>query len=139
MRPGASWPCVGVALCALVAAVASPRAARSQGVTSDAAERVVIGASGDVLFHTRVVAAARAHGFDHLFAHLGRQIGEDEIAFANLETPLSMDRDPSRGDPPRLGAPPEAAAAMARAGLDVLSVANTHAGDQRHTRRHGPG
>jgi poly-gamma-glutamate synthesis protein (capsule biosynthesis protein) len=36
-----------------------------------------------------------------------------------------------RGDPPRLGAPPEAAAAMRRAGIDVLSLANNHVWDQR--------
>lgn len=94
--------------------------------------RVVIGASGDVLFHTRVVDAARANGgFDHLFASLRPVISEGEIAFANLETPLSTEHAPMRGDPPRLGAPPEAAAAMRRAGIDVLSLANNHVWDQR--------
>ncbi|MEQ8458198.1 MAG: CapA family protein [Sandaracinaceae bacterium] len=94
---------------------------------------VIIGASGDVLFHTRVVEAAAAHGFDRLFAGLRETVSDREIAFANLETPLSVDREPMRGDPPRLGAPPEAAGALARAGLDVLSVANNHAWDQRDT------
>jgi poly-gamma-glutamate synthesis protein (capsule biosynthesis protein) len=93
--------------------------------------RVLIGGSGDVLFHTRVVEVAAQRGFDHLFAGLRETIAPQEIAFANLETPLSVAREPMRGDPPRLGAPPEAAAAMARAGLDVLSVANNHAWDQR--------
>lgn len=94
--------------------------------------RVLIGASGDVLFHTRVVAAAEANGgFDHLFSGLRRIISDEEIAFANLETPLSVHHAPTRGDPPRLGAPPSAAAAMRRAGFDVLSVANNHAWDQR--------
>ena len=93
---------------------------------------VIIGASGDVLFHTRVVASAEANGgFDHLFSGLREVITDSEIAFANLETPLSTDHAPMRGDPPRLGAPATAAAAMQRAGLDVLSVANNHAWDQR--------
>jgi len=96
-----------------------------------APRRVLIGASGDVLFHTRVVEVAAQRGFGHLFSGLREVIAPQEIAFANLETPLSVDREPMRGDPPRLGAPPEAAAAMAAAGLDVLSVANNHAWDQR--------
>ncbi len=91
-----------------------------------------IGASGDILFHTRVLAAAEAHGgFDHVFSGLRGMLSDDEIAFANLETPLSMSRAPMRGNPPRLGAPPEAAGALARAGFDVLSVANNHVWDQR--------
>ncbi|MFK7985903.1 MAG: CapA family protein [Sandaracinaceae bacterium] len=95
--------------------------------------RVTLGASGDLLFHTRVVEVGNRRGYDHLFQGLGRVITEEEIAFANLETPLSVDREPTRGDPPRLGAPPEAAGGLAGAGLDVLSVANNHAWDQRHT------
>lgn len=115
---------LGAAL-ALVAALAS---AQEQAIQP---RRVWIGASGDILFHTRVLATAEAHGWDHVFEGLRSVLSPEEIAFANLETPLSMDRAPMRGDPPRLGAPPEAAEALARAGLDVLSVANNHVWDQR--------
>src|SRR5687768_17519894 len=74
--------------------------------------RVSIGASGDILFHTRVVAATEAQGgFDHLFSSFRELVTADEIAFANLETPLSVARNPMRADPPILGAPPAAAAA----------------------------
>lgn len=98
----------------------------------DRPPRVWIGASGDLLFHTRLLATAEAHGgFDHVLSGLRDILSPEEIAFANLETPLSTDRAPMRGDPPRLGAPPEAARALARAGLDVLSVANNHVWDQR--------
>ncbi|MBX3274800.1 MAG: CapA family protein [Sandaracinaceae bacterium] len=115
-----------LALGCLAAAVARGRAQPA------AARRVVIGASGDVLFHTRVVASARASGgFDHTLSGLRSIVTDAEIAFANLETPLSTEHAPMRGDPPRLGAPPEAAGALARAGIDVLSVANNHAWDQR--------
>lgn len=94
--------------------------------------RIWIGASGDILFHTRVLDAAEAHGMDRVFEGLREVIEPDEIAFANLETPLSMEREPMRGNPPRLGAPPSSAAVLARAGLDVLSVANNHVWDQSH-------
>ncbi|MGF1466877.1 MAG: CapA family protein [Sandaracinaceae bacterium] len=90
-----------------------------------------IGASGALLLHTAVVEAGRARGFGRLVEGLGPVIRPDEIAFANLETPLSEARVPMRGDPPRLGAPPEVAAALGAIGLDVLSVANNHAWDQR--------
>lgn len=119
---------------ALLAAFTSLALAASFGAAQPSApvRRVVIGGSGDVLFHTRVVDAARANGgFDHVFSGLRSVIAEEEIAFANLETPLSTEHAPMRGDPPRLGAPPEAAAAMRRAGIDVLSLANNHAWDQR--------
>ncbi|MEZ4340956.1 MAG: CapA family protein, partial [Sandaracinaceae bacterium] len=118
---------------AYIAALLSVALAASFGRAQPAAtRRVVIGGSGDVLFHTRVVAAAAANGgFDHVFSGLRTVISEDEIAFANLETPLSTDHAPMRGDPPRLGAPPAAAAALNRAGIDVLSLANNHAWDQR--------
>lgn len=93
--------------------------------------RVVLGASGDVLFHTRVVAVGRARGFDHLFAALRPHVAAGEIAFVNLETPLSELRTPGRGNPPILGAPAEAGRALAQLGVDVVSLANNHAFDQR--------
>lgn len=93
--------------------------------------RIAIGASGDVLFHTRVVAVGRARGFDSLFDAVRPQITDSEIAFVNLETPLSETRTPMRSDPPILGAPPEAGAALAHLGVDIVSLANNHAFDQR--------
>lgn len=101
----------------------STAAATSRGVT--------LAATGDVLFHVKVVAAARAHGFDHVLAGLREAIRDEDIAFANLETPLCEDvSDVRTGNPPILGAPAEAAAALAAAGLDVVGVANNHSYDQ---------
>jgi len=122
---------LALTLAALAWVIAAFGSAQDDGGTSEA-RRVVIGASGDILFHTRVLDAAEAHGMDRVFAGLSEIIDPDEIAFANLETPLSMDREPMRGNPPRLGAPPESAQVLARAGLDVLSVANNHVWDQSH-------
>ncbi|UJR82241.1 CapA family protein [Sandaracinus amylolyticus] len=100
-----------------------------------AARAVTIGGSGDLLLHLRVIAAAgyAEHGWDSVLGSLSSIVTPDEIAFANLETPLSMERPPETGSPPILGAPAEAAPALARAGIDVLSVANNHAYDQRAT------
>ncbi len=134
MRRAAVRALLLAALCSLtLAGLGLPVPGAAQPPTSsDGVRRVVIGASGDILFHTRVVASAEANGgFDHTFSGLRSVIYEEEIAFANLETPLSTEHAPMRGDPPRLGAPATAAAAMHRAGLDVLSLANNHAWDQR--------
>lgn len=99
---------------------------------ASSARRVVVGGSGDLLAHVRVVAAGRAAdgGFVHVLGDLREIITPDEIAFLNLETPLSEERTPESGSPPVLGAPPEVAAAMAAVGIDVVSMANNHAYDQ---------
>jgi poly-gamma-glutamate synthesis protein (capsule biosynthesis protein) len=107
-----------------VAAIALPSPAEAQRRT------VTIGASGDVLVHLRVITAAQHSSWDAVISPLGDIVSDEEIAFANLETPLSMDNPPYTGTPPVLGAPPDVAGALARAGLDVLSLANNHAYDQ---------
>jgi poly-gamma-glutamate synthesis protein (capsule biosynthesis protein) len=99
---------------------------------AEAPRTITIGAAGDVLVHVSVIQAAEAHadGFDHVLGELRGVIGEDAIAFVNLETPLSVRVPPHNGHPPILGAPPSVAAALAAAGVDVASVANNHAYDQ---------
>jgi hypothetical protein len=124
------WAKALAAVCVVGALAGVPvRAQRAAERTGD----VTIGASGDLLAHIRVVSAARAapSGFDHVLGALASIVDPSEIAFANLESPLSEERTPETGSPPILGAPPELAGALARAGIDVLSLANNHAYDQR--------
>ena len=101
---------------------------------ASAVRRVTIGASGDILLHLKVIRAASEHtdqgGFAHVFDALRAIIGPDEVAFANLETPLSDRIEAVTGAEPVLGAPPEVASALRAAGVDVVSVANNHAYDQ---------
>ncbi len=93
--------------------------------------RVTIAASGDALFHIKVVKAGRAHGFDHVLRGLRGLHDEDAITYVNLETPLVNDVLPvATGTPPLLGAPGEVADALAGAGVDVAGCANNHAYDQ---------
>ncbi|MFK7990556.1 MAG: CapA family protein [Sandaracinaceae bacterium] len=98
---------------------------------------LTIGAGGDILFHLKVWQSAREHeaegGFAYVFGDLSEIIGDDEVALANLETPLSVRIDPATGDPPVLGAPGSAAAGIAAAGFDAVSVANNHSYDQTAT------
>lgn len=113
-------------------AAAQPEARSEPESEPPEPQRVTIGAGGDVLVHIKVARAAAVHegGFAHVFGELSSIIGDDEIAFVNLETPLSIRVPPVTGDPPLLGAPPEVARALAEVGVDVASVANNHAYDQ---------
>lgn len=118
---------------AATAVEAPPPASEAAPVVAEppAPRTVTIGAGGDVLVHLKVIRAAEEHddGFGHVLGELRDVIG-DELAFVNLETPLS-DRVPARtGDPPILGAPASVARALAAVGVDVASVANNHAYDQ---------
>ncbi len=117
----------GVALLALGLAVpVHGQRAPGDGV------RVRITAGGDLLLHIKVVAAAEHHGWARTVEELAPLIRPDEIAFANLETPLVNDvNEVVTGSPPVLGAPSEAAQALADAGFDLMGCANNHAYDQR--------
>lgn len=93
---------------------------------------VRITASGDLLLHIKVVKAAEHFGWNRTVESLQPLIRPGEIAFANLETPLVNDvNEVVTGSPPVLGAPSEAARALAAVGFDVMGCANNHAYDQR--------
>lgn len=124
---------------ALVSALVLPSARSTSAQTTSArttsgqpsVRRVTIASAGDLLLHIKVNASAAQRGWAHVLGGLQEVLRADEIAFANLETPLVDDvRDPVTGSPPVLGAPPAAARGLADAGLDVLGCANNHAHDQ---------
>jgi poly-gamma-glutamate capsule biosynthesis protein CapA/YwtB (metallophosphatase superfamily) len=123
-----------LAAVSLVSAIGSVAIVSIAPAQQQRARTVSIGASGDILIHLKVARSAVEYadegGYDRVFGELREVITEDEIAFANLETPLSMRIPPETGDPPIMGAPGEVANALARAGIDALSVANNHAYDQ---------
>jgi len=107
------------------------------GARSEPAPRreVTIAATGDILFHGRVVAGAREHGggagLGRALAGLAAAIEPEDLAVANLEVPLTTEVVPLAGGRlPILGAPAELAQALSSAGVDAVSVANNHAYDQ---------
>lgn len=115
----------------LASAAVTALAGGSSRALGQAEERTVtIAGSGDVLGHIRVVRAARTHGWDRVLGGLAELVRPEDVAFANLETPLSEERPVESGSPPILGAPAELATGLAHAGIDVLSIANNHAWDQ---------
>ena len=98
--------------------------------------RATLGAVGDVLMHEAVKRSADAHaraaadaGYAWLYAPIADLLSEPDLTFANLETPIAPGA-PGGTRAFVFNAPPEALAALAHAGVDVVSVANNHAFDQ---------
>jgi poly-gamma-glutamate capsule biosynthesis protein CapA/YwtB (metallophosphatase superfamily) len=100
-------------------------------------------ATGDILMHETVKAAAAAAdrrgpdggslnhaGFDALFQEVAPLFArEDAVGFANLESPIAPHAD--KGTRPFVfNGPPELLAALKAIGFTVLSCANNHAYDQ---------
>jgi len=96
------------------------------------APAVRLRAAGDLAFSWQVGEAVATTDFDP-FAALKGALGDADISFANLETVLSKAPAP-RGVVERPGVPlirgaARAADLAAKAGIDVVSVANNHAFD----------
>jgi poly-gamma-glutamate synthesis protein (capsule biosynthesis protein) len=83
--------------------------------------------AGDVMLGRRVAPVAAAEGPD-LFRDLRYVVSNADIAAANLESPLTF-RPHESDNPNALEADPATAELLAKAGFDLLSVANNHSGD----------
>ncbi|HEY3315460.1 MAG TPA: CapA family protein [Bacillota bacterium] len=86
---------------------------------------VTLVAAGDILLDRGVAAQTKVHGWSYPLARVASRLKSADLAFANLEGPIT---DRGVGLPKQFvfRAPPEAARALRLAGLDVLSVANNH-------------
>jgi poly-gamma-glutamate synthesis protein (capsule biosynthesis protein) len=99
---------------------------------------VRIAATGDILPHSPVMAAAAAYGeaaglpfdFRPMFADVAALISEADLALCHLETPLSVD-DRNLSSYPVFYSPREVADAVVAAGYDGCSTASNHSFDQR--------
>ena len=81
---------------------------------------------GDVMLGRRVAAAADRPGAQ--LAATAPRVRAADIAVGNLESTLSRAGEPTQGGD-SFAADPAVAGALRRAGFDVLSLANNHAGD----------
>lgn len=86
-------------------------------------------AVGDVMLARKVQGLAAAYGDDYPFARLGRELQQADIAFGNLESPLSYQGQALPGKGICFRARPSMASQLVRQGFDVLSIANNHALD----------
>jgi poly-gamma-glutamate synthesis protein (capsule biosynthesis protein) len=110
-------------------------------------DRVELIFGGDVIPHGEVKEAAADHtrtsvdgagstrtlnneGWDHVFGPIAGVLRTADVAMVNLETPVSGDPRAPTG-PLIFDAPPAMMRALASSGVDVVSIANNHAFDQR--------
>jgi len=87
---------------------------------------LLVAFGGDVMLG-RGVAQAIDENWEAVFADIAQWLEGADVAFANLESPLTNASQVRRGHD--LRADPQAVAALAEAGFDVVSVANNHAWD----------
>lgn len=109
--------------------------------------RVELVFGGDVIPHGEVKKSAADHarttadesgqpvslnheGWDHVFGPIAEVLRRADVAMVNLETPVTGDPR-NRTAPFIFDAPPAMLHALAAAGVDLVSVANNHAYDQR--------
>ena len=87
-------------------------------------------AVGDINLGRRL-AKQRLMEADTLYSFLALRdsLAAADITFGNLESPIAPDSSPAPDSVGVFTAPPAAAAALARAGFDVVSTANNHAWD----------
>ena len=107
---------------------------------------VVVAAAGDVNLGDRTAHAISAHGAGYPWTGIAPVLRTADLAIANLECAVSRGGVPAAGKEYTFRGSPAAMPAMARAGIDVLSLANNHSVDYgtgalldtiRHARRAG--
>lgn len=95
------------------------------------ARRMTVLACGDILLARTPGKRAAEYGFRYLFEGVRDLVSGADVAFANLETPVSYLGEPYPGKPPNVTfrADPATLFGVAWAGFDVLSLANNHMND----------
>ena len=89
--------------------------------------------TGDILLARDVSKAIAENGYDYPYTDVKGIIKAADIAFGNLECPLTKGGTPSLKRPYLLfRADPDNAAALKNAGYDVLNLANNHTMDYGH-------
>ncbi|MBI3944370.1 MAG: CapA family protein, partial [Armatimonadetes bacterium] len=111
---------IGVLLAVLAGLPAAPVARTRAGV--------MLAAVGDILLDRGVGERIGRFGIEYPFRHVAGILSGADIAFGNLECPLSAEgiKTPK---PFSFRADPAAAECLRRAGLDIVSLANNHAMD----------
>ncbi|WP_243372157.1 CapA family protein [Geotalea sp. SG265] len=97
------------------------------------ADKLVINAVGDIMLAGKGSAVLERLGYDHPFAATASVLKTGDLTVGNLETPIASGGREFRNKRFRFKAAPMAAAALKRAGFNVLSMANNHMLDYGET------
>jgi poly-gamma-glutamate synthesis protein (capsule biosynthesis protein) len=90
---------------------------------------ITLVATGDLLLGGSAAPTIKQHDFDYPFRDVSSIFHAADIAMANLEAPLTRQNEPVEDKRFTFKVDPSAAAAIQRAGLTVLTLANNHIGD----------
>ena len=88
---------------------------------------------GDIMCEPLLLAASRREGgydFDGVFVHMKEMFAEADYVIGNLETPLAGAEAGYTDRQMSFNSPDELAAAVKRAGIDLVSTANNHCLDR---------
>jgi poly-gamma-glutamate synthesis protein (capsule biosynthesis protein) len=82
---------------------------------------------GDIMLGGSADEFMQRHGHDYAFAGVAGELARADVLFGNLEGPLTDGGEPAPDKKYRFRTPPsKVAPALARAGFDVVSLANNH-------------
>jgi len=98
---------------------------RSAGV-SKPLPLLSVSAVGDVMMSSWLINVVRQEGVDYPFDSTRALLKSSDFAIANLEAPLSNSGEPFEGKKFTFKVPPEFAAGIKNAGIDILNLANNH-------------
>lgn len=125
--PGTSAASTVAKPAASVAAASGPAAATS------ATPAVSVVSGGDTIGDRGVKAYLAVHGAAAVFAGIAPVLRSADVAWVNLESPLTGISAPYPGKDVHFQGDPRLAAGLADAGIDVVNMANNHAVDQGQT------
>jgi poly-gamma-glutamate synthesis protein (capsule biosynthesis protein) len=108
-------------------ALASASPTASPSPTGTPSVRIVSG--GDVMGDRQVKAYAQANGGDAVLRGIAPALKKGDVAWVNLESPLTTMGSPWPGKDVHFQGTPLLAPALGKAGLDVVTMGNNHALD----------
>jgi len=119
--------CARGALVAALVLAAAPLGANER-VTGGASGFTIV-AVGDIMLGGTAAPELERYGYDYPFVHVRRYLARADLAFGNLEGPLTERGTPFAKEYVFRSPPQQVAPALARAGFDVLALANNHSMD----------
>jgi poly-gamma-glutamate capsule biosynthesis protein CapA/YwtB (metallophosphatase superfamily) len=120
--------------CSMHAEIPLPEHAQKPAEKARPVDQVTIAAIGDIMVHGAQLKAAwdderHKYDFESVFSEVKGLLSAADLTIANLETTLPGKKKLYSGYP-QFGAPDALAAAIQRAGVDILNTANNHACDK---------
>lgn len=110
-----------ISICAVCLLLSAARAS--------AAEEIVINAVGDIMLAGNWKTAIRNTGYDAPFSGTAAELAKGDINLANLESPIARRGSEFIAKRYRFRADPDLAPALARAGFNLVTLANNHSMD----------